>query len=232
MLAQLAADLERRQCQVQSFTLVIEHRREPPTAERFELVAADHRRERFANLAAARLERVALRAPAVAVRLESGPYRPLELDEPDLFASGRRRGTQDELLERLRERLGAAAVFGVQLVADHRPELAWGERADLAVHHADRTARAAQPAPPATAWLQRRPLWMLPKPLPLQSPAARAYCDGSVRLVAGPERIESGWWDERDVCRDYYTASSSSGRELWVYRDRASREWHLHGLFG
>jgi protein ImuB len=51
-------------------------------------------------------------------------------------------------------------------------------------------------------------------------------------LRSGPERIESGWWDERDVRRDYYTAVGTSGRGLWVYRDRVSGKWLLHGLFG
>src|SRR5690606_3112647 len=112
-------------------------------------------------------------------------------------------------------------------VADHRPELAWAERAELAT-----------PKPPPSAallaarWAQRRPVWMLPEPLPPKSPAARAYCGGAVQLRSGPERIESGWWDERDVRRDYYTAVGASGRELWVYRDRVSRKWLLHGLFG
>src|SRR5690606_11708336 len=186
LLAKLAADLERKQCQVQSFTLVIEHRRAPETVEHFELVAADHRRERFTALVAARLERVALCAPAAALRIESGGYRPLTLEAADLFAGGRRRGTQGELLERLRERLGCEAVFGVTAVADPRPELAWAGRAEVA-------ARSASPLPAAAGWVQRRRLWMLPEPLPLESPAALAYCGGAVHLRSGPERIESGW---------------------------------------
>ena len=46
------------------------------------------------------------------------------------------------------------------------------------------------------------------------------------------ERIESGWWDGGDVSRDYFTASAARGEKLWVYRDRSTREWFLHGLFG
>ena len=32
--------------------------------------------------------------------------------------------------------------------------------------------------------------------------------------------------------RDYYQARSSHGRRCWVYWDRRSGAWFLHGLFG
>jgi len=54
-----------------------------------------------------------------------------------------------------------------------------------------------------------------------------------LRLVAGPERIESGWWDGADVRRDYYVASDSRGARFWIYRDCVGeRKWFLHGIFG
>ena len=65
--------------------------------------------------------------------------------------------------------------------------------------------------------------------------AGRGLCNQELSALLcreGPERIESGWWDERDVGRDYYTAVSSIGQRLWIYKDRCSRNWHLHGLFG
>jgi protein ImuB len=55
------------------------------------------------------------------------------------------------------------------------------------------------------------------------------------RLVfeEGPECIESGWWDGRDVARDYYVARSGQGERLWVFRNRrdAGTGWFLHGWF-
>jgi len=63
----------------------------------------------------------------------------------------------------------------------------------------------------------------LPKPLPCH--------DGSLKLTSGPERIESGWWDGGDVARDYYVAEDKSGAQLWVYCDRTSGEWYVHGVF-
>ena len=50
-------------------------------------------------------------------------------------------------------------------------------------------------------------------------------------LLAGPERIESGWWDGADVARDYYLARGLHGAQLWVFRDLRSGTWCVHGLW-
>jgi protein ImuB len=56
---------------------------------------------------------------------------------------------------------------------------------------------------------------------------------GPLRLVSEPERIESGWWDEGEIARDYYRALDIHGVRLWVFRERsAPHGWFLHGIFG
>jgi protein ImuB len=51
--------------------------------------------------------------------------------------------------------------------------------------------------------------------------------------MSEPERIESGWWDDAEVERDYYTAVDARGVRLWVFRERtAPHRWFLHGVFG
>jgi protein ImuB len=118
-----------------------------------------------------------------------------------------------------------AAVYGMALIAEHRPEFAWSKSS---------VGLPGSPCTPAMSshWSRTRPLWLLPSPLPLSSREAQRYYEGTLECREGPERIESGWWDERDVGRDYYTAVSSIGQRLWIYKDRRSRDWHLHGLFG
>ena len=56
-------------------------------------------------------------------------------------------------------------------------------------------------------------------------------------LVAGPERIEAGWWDDGYAARDYFIAQDPEGALLWVYRFRHAPEvgeagWYLQGKFG
>ena len=56
-------------------------------------------------------------------------------------------------------------------------------------------------------------------------------------LLAGPERIEAGWWDlgqaqRATVHRDYFVARNPHGQTLWVYRELAApHHWFLHGFF-
>jgi protein ImuB len=47
----------------------------------------------------------------------------------------------------------------------------------------------------------------------------------------GPERIETGWWRGPHVQRDYYRASLQDGRKAWLFRERRSGRWFLHGWF-
>jgi protein ImuB len=81
--------------------------------------------------------------------------------------------------------------------------------------------------------LHRRPLWLLHTPQQLESQRGRPQHHGPLELLAGPERIESGWWDGADVQRDYYVASDAGGARLWIYREcTRQKRWFLHGLFG
>ena len=71
-------------------------------------------------------------------------------------------------------------------------------------------------------WL--RPTWLLHHPVPLR---------GRVRVLAGPERVESGWWDSDDVRRDYYVVETQEGQRAWAFRaaGEAAGGFMLHGWF-
>jgi protein ImuB len=128
------------------------------------------------------------------------------------------------LVEHLRARLGASAVYGLQRVREHRPERAW---------------RVAEPAlgtvvseaPPVAA--VRRPVWLLGEPEELAVRQGKPWLRGALDLLEGPERIESGWWDQADAERDYYVARDKRGSLVWIYHESAEpRRWFLHGVFG
>ena len=78
-----------------------------------------------------------------------------------------------------------------------------------------------------------RPLWLLTRPQPLKADDLLPQSDGPLTLLDGPERIESGWWDDFDVTRDYFVARDDSGVKLWIFRERNDQKnWFLHGIFG
>ena len=60
-----------------------------------------------------------------------------------------------------------------------------------------------------------RPLWLLPRAQPLRDPR--------LRIVSGPERLESGWWDGEDARRDYYVLETSQGQRAWAYTPAGDR---------
>ena len=62
-------------------------------------------------------------------------------------------------------------------------------------------------------------MWLLAEPQLLDGGDQPCF-EGTLDLEQGPERIETGWWDGRDVQRDYYVARNPAGVRLWVFRDR------------
>ena len=67
-----------------------------------------------------------------------------------------------------------------------------------------------------------------------EGPPVRFAWDGRSRLVVrywGPERIETGWWTEREVSRDYYRVETGSGEWCWLFRRRCDARWFVHGVF-
>lgn len=169
--------------------------------------------EHLLQLLKERLERFRLPQPARHVALEAGAFMSFDAMATGLFVDP---GDPDSnplgpLLERLRARLGDRAVTGLKGVEDHRPEYSWSER------------RLDEPADCRP--MPHRPLWLFPRPQRCQIE--------DYRVLAGPERIETGWWDGGDCRRDYFVVRDRAGSTLWAYREYKPRPgWYLHGLFG
>lgn len=211
MIDDLAAFLAGRDAGVQRFNLALEHAEGVDTLMPVGLLAAERDAGRLLELARGRLEQLTLRAPVRTLRLTAEELPTFVPLAGELFtARPQQQQSWEQLRERLRARLGDEAVRGVGLVADHRPECAWGSESVLA------PGAILNPVP--------RPGWLLAEP--------RAVAPDSVRLLAGPERIESGWWDGGDVRRDYYRVETDSGQCGWAYFQGGERDvlW-LQGWF-
>jgi protein ImuB len=76
-----------------------------------------------------------------------------------------------------------------------------------------------------------RPSLLLNQPEPL----SKSYVSRMQKISRIPiERIDSSWWDWKQTQhknRDYYFAMSEEGQMLWVYQDRVSKQYYLHGYF-
>lgn len=211
LLLELVGVLRARDGALQQFTVQLHHLKRPPTAVVVSSLTPGRDLVHLQSLLDSRLERLELPAPVLEITLKAAEILPYRGGCRDFFvrATGDRLSA-DQLIDRLRTRLGAGAVRQLSPVADHRPERAW-QAGDTVTHTPhDGTMR---------------PLWLLEEPRPL--PDSHSW-----QLQAGPERIESGWWDGQDLARDYFVAERK-GTRLWLFRElRGSLRWFLHGVFG
>jgi protein ImuB len=217
LIGDLCTYLSIRDGGVQHFVLRLEHEgfKQPATHTDVEvgLLAAEREPKMLFELTRNRLERTSIPKPVVGMRLlarELPAFVPAARDLFDLRAQ--QALPWPHLRERLRARLGDDAVYRVAPSGDPRPERAWQRVQGDATQIPDAPSR-----PP-------RPLWLLPRPLPLR--------DRQLRIVSGPERLESGWWDGEDARRDYYILETSQGQRAWAFAPPGECDgWMLHGWF-
>ena len=226
LLAQLEGFLAARAAGTRHLRLNLSHRAAAATRIELGMVSACREAAHFALLLRERLQQTALTEPVRAIALEVQAIEPLAHSNQNLFADElHEEGNWPRLIERLRSRLGAAAVHGIVLHADHRPE-----RASV---HLDRASAQAEPGARQFALdFNLRPFWLLAQPQALEEMESVPCYRGPLKLLAGPERIESGWWDGADMARDYFIARAADAALLWIYRERSpAGAWYLHGIF-
>jgi protein ImuB len=248
LLAELEDFLRARQRGITSMRFRFKHYRAPPTVCVLRLAQPAGSAARLATRRRERLAKVVLPEPVRRCELASGALIERAITSRALWSPGEHgaapSGEMPALVEHLRARLGAQSVYGLECVAEHRPERAWKrEHSSFAPEGVKRGSASSEARPrlPANAegphsGVARpfsRPLWLLSQPEPLTTRRGRPHRDGALELLRGPERIESGWWDGDDVRRDYYVAQTTAGARLWIYRDcTGERAWFLHGIFG
>ena len=213
----LAAFLAGRDGGVQRFTVVLEHDgmayAEALSEIDVGLLSAEREAGMLFELARGRIEQAQVAAPVRGMRLVARELPAFVPAERDLFDPRPQQAVPwAQLRERLRARLGDDAVQGLGWSPDHRPEHAAGGSTLP-------RRMAGMPSP-------LRPGWLLAQAMPLR--------DRVQRVLADPERIESGWWDGDDIRRDYYLVETASGQRAWAFRIAGEQAgpFMLHGWFG
>lgn len=198
---------------VQRFVVRLEHERGCSEVE-VGLLAPERTAAMLFELARGRLERTTIERPVIAIGLRARELPPFVPASRDLFDVRPQQALDwPHLSERLRARLGDDSVYRIEPAGDPRPERAW--------RRAFGSAADAVPEAPARA---PRPAWLLPQPVPLRDPR--------LRILSGPERLESGWWDGDEARRDYYIVETSRGQRAWAFVPPGEHAgWMLHGWF-
>lgn len=247
LLVRLESFLRQRQTAVQHIAFSFFHLDMPATHLNLGRVQADRAVQHWFELLEIRFENLRLPAAAIAIRLCGGHGQTFSSSTRDLpFRGNQNHHPQApiaHLAERLNARMGNAAVHGVMAVAEHRPHYAWQARNsyDDVPNCAPAPTFANQAhAPALLADIRRtnslvlcRPLWVLNEPQLLRTERGKPCYQGLLKCISGPERIETGWWDDDGIARDYFVATNPHGACLWIYRDRGGDGgWYLHGMFG
>ena len=246
LLTQMSGWLMARHAGVSSFTLTwvydFHRGRDAPAHDAITIRTAEPTRhiDHIARLLSEHLAKVKLAAPVEALRLRADEVVPLPDHNGSLLPDEHHPGDSlQQLLERLSARLGADQVLRPCCRPDHRPEhvQSW-QPAHQPTRHAPRHEACDTP----------QPTWLLDQPMPLTAHGERPQYQGALTFLAGPYRIESGWWDHAcaSATRDYFVVAGERAGLLWVFRERLGMTgpaphavmneqrsgWYLHGIFG
>jgi protein ImuB len=166
------------------------------------------------------------------IRLSASRVEQANSEVSNLDASISEKTEISFLVDRLAARFGSHRVLAFQPNDTHIPEAAW-----VAV-----PAQYAQPS--KLSWKKvrrtkdapRRPLRLFARPEPVNMAMHSLHWRKAQHNVAqseGPERIEMEWWRHQtpQPARDYFRVEDDEGRRYWLYRNTATPQWFLHGVF-
>lgn len=239
LLVQMCGWLAARHSGTTSFTLKWWHDAMRPKdagdSGQLQVGTADPSRdlEHLCRLLAEHLAKVELRAPVGDLELTADEVHDQAASTGSLFLDDVDAGQAPHLvLECMAARLGPEAVKRCVVDEDHRQE--W------MAHWQPCAAPLPRKTAPSTDMPQ--PTWLLREPLKLAVRNNRPAYQGELQLLAGPQCVESGWWDRDEEAgqtrlqvRDYWLAQSMHAGVLWVFQtkmDDGMNAWFLHGVFG
>jgi protein ImuB len=213
--------------------------------------------QHLGRLLSENLAHTTLPAPAHSLSMRSLQTQALVNHSASLLLEEKQKGDSlHQLVERLGARLGAGHVLQAQTVQDHRPECMtqWNAVQDatkliaacamntpaIGQKHSKNLLHTPE-TPHALTW----PTWLLREPRRLALRSNRPQYLGPLRLLAGPQRLEGGWWGAAHhaapAVRDYFVAHSAQAGLLWIYRERLPKDvseedageirWFLHGMY-
>ena len=194
-------------------------------------------------------------AGIAAVMLWTRHVEPLDGRQEELFDTGQADAESlSHLIDRLTSRLGPQAIVRPHPQDDHQPEQA--VKYTPIIRQATKNATYVSSNTPVltsnfslpisqfsvfNSQFPARPLRLLSRPIEVpvlaavpEGPPSCFDWSGSREMVvgcAGPERVETGWWRGRHVRRDYFRVVCQSGRRCWLFRQRETGKWFLHGWF-
>jgi protein ImuB len=242
MVEQMCGWLASRHAAVSAFSFVLHHEyslRQPHKFTPINIRLSEQSSDpaHLMLLLRERLERTKIVAPVSELELTADEIAAGADGNLELFPTVQSEATSlNRFIEKLSSRLGPEALTGLKVVSDHRPECSqrFGLSGMSGLNRFSKRKANSQTISSESL----RPAWLMETPLELKVQHKQPMYGSPLKLIAGPERIEAGWWDDASIVRDYFIAENDQGQLLWIYREHNPAEkdkgkgWYLQGLFG
>jgi protein ImuB len=169
-----------------------------------------------------RIDRLSLGEGVFEIALSAGDFLEIKDENTNLLGSNTSyRENQFTLFDRVSGDKEGCRLYRITTVSDHRPELAFQS-----------TIEAKRALKRLLFLRKKRPIWLLHSPRSLVVAEGFPQYNGALSLLTSPERIDTGWWDNKPVARDYFVAINPEREVCWVFRDYSrGKRWYLHGFF-
>lgn len=168
--------------------------------------------QKWFELIQLKLEQLQLVNPIRNITLNSYQLEQAKHFTTDMLSTKEGNMDKTELISILQTKLGKEAVLQIQYKTEHLPEKSTILSQEFNTNNT---------APSTTSLTPLRPALLLSEPLPLTEP---------VEIVSSPERIQTNWWNDNLINRDYFLAKNNSHQWYWVFR-QPDKNWYLHGYF-
>jgi len=233
IIGQLCDFLTRRDLSTSHLVFSLFHEKRSPTCVEISLRQTSRSSTHFLLLIETYFHNLAIPAAVISVRLDVKQFDAFISHTDALLLDGKpdaasRESNLNQFMEQLKARLGDNYLKTISCVAQHRPEYAsispeFNGQSNKSSFRKNTQAKVAT---------RPRPIWLLEEPEELVEKNGHLYHRKAISIISGPERIETAWWEDHDLRRDYYIAQEGNGSRLWIYRERSGeRRWLLHGYF-
>ncbi len=198
-----------------------------------------------------------LEHPVIEIELTVTQESDPEIEELDLFDHRAGRPSPeavDVAIARLESMFGKDSVSSAQLVTSHRPERAFKLTPFAPPKTPQRTRKKRGARKPnfrhSSSWQQAQQatlplvmngtsgaLRMLNPPQLQESTNSQIQSitiegvQSPVVAFRGPTKVDSEWWSDSPVSRDYYEVETQDGGRYWVFKKKTDGCYYLHGIF-
>jgi protein ImuB len=233
VLEDLEAVLRSRGCGVLTLDVRMDRSDAPPTGTTISLSRPRCDKAHLWQLLRPKVERIDLGYGIERVSMTATRTGPMRHEQAQQWGGAERLQADvaaGELADMLVNRLGSDRVLRAAIMESHVPERVARLHSVLDSREADGRVTTGD-----------RPTLLLTRPEPAEvvlvapeGPVMRVRWAGNDRVIdecRGPERIDGEWWRGAHGSRDYFKVRDDRGRWLWLFRQRSSRRWFVHGVW-